>query len=48
MGKEEKVDGPILKEIEAYMRGEKEISLPVTIRVEKDDMPDIERWKTHE
>ena len=48
MGTEEKVDEVFLKEIEACMGGEKFVSLPIAIKVEQDDMPDIERWKTHE
>lgn len=48
MGTEEKIDEVFLQEVEACMGGEKFIPLPLTIKVEQDDMPDIERWKTHE
>lgn len=48
MGTEEKIDDVFLKEIEVCMGGEKLHSLPIAINVEPDDMPDIERWKTHE
>lgn len=48
MGTEEKVDELLIHEIEKSMGGEKILSLPPTIKVEQDDLPDIERWRTHE
>ena len=48
MGAEEKVDDLFKREIEKVMGGEKLLTLPITIKVEQDDTPDIERWKTHE
>lgn len=48
MGTEEKIDKRLLQEIEACMEGEKFYALPQAIKVEQDDMPDIERWKMHE
>lgn len=48
MGTEENIDDIFLKEIEACLEGEKFVLPPTTIKVEQDDMPDIERWKTHE
>lgn len=48
MGSEEKIDVLFREELEKCMEGEKLRTLPVTIRVEQDDVPDIERWRTHE
>jgi hypothetical protein len=48
MDKEEKVEEMFLSEVEKYMGGEKIVSLPVTINVEQDDLPDVERWRKHE
>ena len=47
MGTEEKVktEEGFIREIEKCMGGEKMVSLPLTLRVEDDDMPDIERGK---
>ena len=47
MGTEEKIDELFIEEMEKVM-GEKILSLPITINVEQDDIPDIERWRTHE
>lgn len=48
MDTEEKVVELLLQEIEACMGGEKLVPLPLAIKVEQDDMPDIERWEMHE
>lgn len=48
MDTKEKIDELFIKEIEKYMNGDQYISLPRSIKVEKDEIPDIERWKVHE
>lgn len=48
MGAEEKVNEVFLEELSKCMEGEKLVSLPIVIKVEQDDVSDIERWKQHE
>ena len=48
MDKEENLDELLMTEIKRAFDGENIIDLPVTIMVEQDDVPDIERWRTHE
>ncbi len=48
MDKEENLDELLMAEIKKAFKGENIIDLPVTIMVEQDDVPDIERWRTHE
>ena len=48
MDKEENLDELLMTELKKAFEGESFIDLPVTIMVEQDDVPDIERWRTHE
>ncbi len=48
MDKEENLDELLIAEIKKAFEGENIIELPKTINVEQDDVPDIERWRTHE
>ena len=45
-GKE--LDQELIEELKKTFEGEEIVTLPVTIKVEQDDLPDIERWKSHE
>jgi len=48
MGEEEKINELFEEELQKCMGDEKVINLPITIKVEQDEMPDIERWIAHE
>lgn len=48
MCEEEKVDEIFLEELSKCMDGESLVNLPTSIKVEQDDVPDIERWRLHE
>lgn len=48
MNKEENPDKVLKEELAKIFNDEDIIPLPVTIKVEQDDLPDIARWKTRE
>ncbi len=48
MDNEKNIDQELLEELKKTFDGEEIVTLPVTIKVEQDDLPDIERWKSHE
>lgn len=48
MNNEENLDKQLMEELAKIFSGEDIIPLPVNLKVEQDDVPDIERWKSHE
>ncbi len=48
MGNEENLDKLLFDELKKNFNGEEIIPLPISIKVEHDNLPDIERWKPNE
>ncbi|MDD3140699.1 MAG: hypothetical protein PHX08_17255 [Lachnospiraceae bacterium] len=48
MESEKKIDEKFIEELEKSLELKKLKEFPITINVQQDDIPDIERWRTHE
>lgn len=48
MESEEKIDEKFIEELAKSLEVKKLKEFPITINVQQDDIPDIERWRIHE